>query len=122
VQFLFRAPTWHPQLRRRVPPRTKTLVLAGLPFNTSTYEFGQRTGLAVADFAIFASTALNISVYALADVLLATQLFSYTESTGSNGRLTRKDHASLVAGTTYFFVARNADGSLNGCGTIQAIA
>jgi hypothetical protein len=103
----------------RVP---RVAVPAGLPFNTSPYEFGQRTGLDIEDFAIFASTSINISVYADNDVLLATQLFSYTETTGSNGRLTRKDHASLVASTTYFFVARNADGTLSGCGRITAVA
>ncbi len=96
------------------------VTLAGLPFNTAPYEFGQRTGLDVADFAIYASTALNVSVYAESDVLLASQLFSYTETTGSNGRLTRKTHASLTASSWYFFVARNADGSLSGCGRIQA--
>ena len=97
-------------------------MLAGLPFNTSTYEFGQRTGLDVEDFAIFASTSINISVYADADVLLVTRLFGYTETTGSNGRLARKDHASVSAGSTYFFVARNADGTLSGCGRITAVA
>lgn len=93
---------------------------AGLPFNTAPYEFGQRTGLDVADFSIYASTSLNVSVFADADVLLASRLFAYTESTGSDGRLTRKSHASLAAGSYYFFVARNADGSLSGCGRIQA--
>jgi hypothetical protein len=116
---LFRQPARRPPARRRPPPRS-LVVLAGLPFNSSTYEFGQRTGLAVADFSVFASTALNVSVYADADVLLASRLFAYTESTGSNGQLTRKTHASLAASSWYFFVARNADGSLSGCGRIQA--
>ena len=94
--------------------------LAGLPFNTSAYEFGQRTGLDIEDFSLYASTSLNVSVFADADVLLASRLFAYTESTGSDGRLTRKTHASLTASNWYFFVARNADGSLSGCGRIQA--
>ncbi len=101
----------------RVPVATP---LAGLDFNTSAYEFGQRTGLVVSDFAIFASTAINIAVYADADVLLGAQLFSYTETTGADGRLTRKTHGSLSAASWYFFTARNADGSLSGCGRIQA--
>ena len=93
---------------------------AGLPFNTAPYEFGQRTGLDVADFSLYASTALNVSVYAATDVLLTTQLFAYTESTGSDGRLTRKTHTSLVAGTTYIFVAVTAGGALVAAGRIQA--
>lgn len=93
---------------------------AGLPFNTAPYEFGQRTGLDVADFSVYASTALNVSVYAATDVLLTTQLFAYTESTGSDGRLTRKTHASLVAGTTYIFVAVTAGGALVAAGRITA--
>jgi len=96
------------------------VTLAGLPFNTAPYEFGQRTGLDIEDFALYASTALNVSVFAEADVLLASRLFAYTESTGADGRLTRKTHASLTASSWYFFVARNADGSLSGCGRIQA--
>jgi hypothetical protein len=120
VQFLFRAPTWHPPQRRRVPPRSAPVVLAGLDFDTSEYEFGQRTGLDVADFALFASTSLNVSVYADADYLLASQLFSYTESTNSSGMLSRKEHVSLTAGSWYFCVFRNADGTLCGCVRIQA--
>ena len=96
------------------------VTLAGLPFNTAPYEFGQRTGLDVDDFSIYASTALNVSVYAATDVLLASQLFAYTESTGSDGRLTRKTHASLVAGTTYIFVAVTAGGALVAAGRITA--
>ncbi len=96
------------------------VTLAGLPFNTAPYEFGQRTGLDVDDFSLYASTSLNVSVFADADVLLASRLFAYTESTGTNGRLTRKTHASLTASAYYFFVARNADGSMSGCGRIQA--
>lgn len=94
--------------------------LAGLPFNTAPYEFGQRTGLDVADFSIYASTALNVSVYAESDVLLASQLLSYTESTGADGRLTRKTHASLTAGTVYIFVAVTTGGALVAAGRITA--
>ena len=96
------------------------VTLAGLPFNTAPYEFGQRTGLDVADFAIYASTALNVSVYAEADVLLASKLFSYTESTGTDGRLTRKSHASLTAGSWYIFVAVTTGGAMVAAGRIQA--
>ena len=96
------------------------VTLAGLPFNTAPYEFGQRTGLDVADFSIYASTALNVSVYAAADVLLASQLFSYTETTGADGRLTRKTHASLTAGSTYIFVAVTAGGAMVAAGRITA--
>lgn len=94
--------------------------LAGLPFNTSAYEFGQRTGLDIEDFSLYASTSLNVSVFADADVLLASRLFAYTESTGSDGRLTRKTHASLVAGTTYIFVAVTTGGALVAAGRITA--
>ena len=96
------------------------VTLAGLPFNTSPYEFGQRTGLDIEDFAIYASTALNVSVYAEADVLLASKLFSYTESTGTDGRLTRKSHASLTAGSWYIFVAVTTGGAMVAAGRIQA--
>lgn len=96
------------------------VTLAGLPFNTAPYEFGQRTGLDVADFSIYASTAINVSVYAAADVLLASQLFSYTETTGTDGRLTRKTHASLTAGSTYIFVAVTAGGAMVAAGRITA--
>lgn len=96
------------------------VTLAGLPFNTAPYEFGQRTGLDVDDFSIYASTSLNVSVYAATDVLLASQLFAYTESTGSDGRLTRKTHASLTAGTVYIFVAVTTGGALVAAGRITA--
>lgn len=96
------------------------VTLAGLPFNTAPYEFGQRTGLDVDDFSLYASTSLNVSVYAATDVLLASQLFAYTESTGTDGRLTRKTHASLTAGTTYIFVAVTTGGALVAAGRIQA--
>ena len=96
------------------------VTLAGLPFNTPPYEFGQRTGLDIDDFALYASTALNVSVYAAADVLLASQLFSYTETTGADGRLTRKTHASLTAGSTYIFVAVTTGGTMVAAGRITA--
>lgn len=96
------------------------VTLAGLPFNTAPYEFGQRTGLDVDDFSIYASTSLNVSVYAATDVLLASQLFAYAESTGSDGRLTRKTHASLTAGTVYIFVAVTTGGALVAAGRITA--
>mgnify|MGYP000859572308 CR=1 len=96
------------------------VTLAGLPFNTAPYEFGQRTGLDVAAFSLHASTSLNVSVYAATDVLLASQLFAYTESTGADGRLTRKTHASLTAGTTYIFVAVTTGGALVAAGRITA--
>lgn len=118
---LYRSPDWHPQPRRRgVPPASGAVVLAGLDFDTSGYVFTQRTGLAIPAFALFPALPLTVSVYALADLALASQLFSYSASTDAAGKLARKTHASLVAASWYFFVARNADGTLNGCGPIQA--
>lgn len=121
MQHLYRPPTWHPRppAGRYLP--SKTGVLAGLDLNSSTYEFGQRTGLAVTDFALFTSALIYVSVYADADLALTSQLFAYSETThATTGQLTRKTHASLVSGSWYFLVFRNGDGSLNGCVRIQA--
>lgn len=96
-----------PPFLGRVP---QAQTLAGLDLNSSTYEFGQRTGLAITDFALYASASLALSVYA--DSLpLGAPLFSYTETTGANGQLTRKTDASLTLGLFYYVAAVTNDGT-----------
>lgn len=91
-------------------PVPRVVTIAGLDLNSSTYEFGQRTGLAITDFALFAITSVAVSVFA--DSLpLGNPLFSYAETTGVNGQLTRKTDAALVAGSFYYVGAVTNDGT-----------
>lgn len=122
MQHLYRAPTWHPRPKRRgVPPASGAAVLAGLDLHLSVHQFGQRTGVLLADVGVAATISLNVAVFADAWPLVAP-LFTYTETTNGSGQLTRKTHASLVAGTWYWVWADNPSGGLfrGGVKRIQA--
>lgn len=106
--------------RRRQRTRSRA-AYAGLDFNAAGYEFTQRTGVNTEDVSVFASASLNITVYPAAYPLV--EAFRYTESTSAGGFLTRKTHASLVAGSYYYCAFIDAaTGLLFGMRRVQASA
>lgn len=85
--------------------------LAGFNLNASEHEFGRRTGLTLADFAVDAS--VNYRLFFFANGLDMSTLVhsSGVLTTNSIGRLARYENAVFTSGATYRIVAiRQTDG------------
>lgn len=107
---LYRPPSWHPRVQRRVP-LTAPAALAGFDFDTEAgLIFGDLAG-ALTSLARQANVGMVLRVYAVGSGALVHE--SGTITTDSNGRLARYEHASLSAATAYHCVfVRNSDGEV----------
>jgi hypothetical protein len=117
--MLFNRRVARPPNRRRWLP-SKQAVLAGFDFDGTGMQFGARVGIDIEDLALYASANVQINVFT-DNVSMSAPIVSATLATGSNGKLARYTHASLVAGTFYMIVPWTADGTkLGGAFRMQA--